>query len=72
MSVLAGLEVEPHKAHDEDGQHKTDEGHEKRGDPFGPAEEVTGLAVFKVQIHLLENVLGFKRDHPSPVFQNLG
>ena len=66
-----GLEVESQKSHNKDGQHEADEGRDEWSDPLGPTEHVSGLASFKVQIHLLEDIFGLERDHPSLVSQFL-
>ena len=41
------------------------------GDPFGPTEEGGALVFLKVEVDLLENVLGLEGDHAGLVFEFL-
>ena len=42
-----------------------------RGDPLGPNKRVASLASLEIQVDLLQDVLGLKRDHTGFVFQFL-
>ena len=51
IPIPVGMEKEPHKSQDEDGEHKADDSEDQWSHPFGPAEQIAGISAFKVQIH---------------------
>ena len=51
------------------GDRKVDKTGDQGCDPFGPSEEVVRLNLLKVEIHLLEDVLGLKGDHAGFVLE---
>ena len=51
------------------GDRKVDVTGDQGCDPFGPSEEVVKLDLLKVEIHLLEDVLGLEGDHACLVLE---